>query len=134
MKNTSNKSKVSPTQDELESEFYNLKRAKPTGKALADQDFAKDKENTGENELIHIKLASSSTRKAFTELNQELKAKKRESEPKLNKESKLKKEDEKSEQNKSSRKFEDILDCKFTPNKILFREKEELQIIKFIFK
>jgi hypothetical protein len=133
MKKASIKSKVSPGQDDLETEFYNTRRVKVSEKQLPIAKLQENKENSSDEELIPIKLASTSSRKVLGENNYEPKRINEKAESlSLKKETQKKSTDLNKSEDKAGKGFADVLDCKYTPEKIIFREKEEAEILKFI--
>jgi len=142
MKKSALKIKDSPNAEEIEAEFYNALKSKPSKpkssyKRLNDIDND-NKENVNVSEKIHVNLSKKTGRKALAKESEE---KKLEEESKIEQDKKSDSElpvkkvvEVKKKKEKKPLEFTEILESKYVPSVFLYRDKEKNDIIGFIYK
>jgi hypothetical protein len=127
--NPSRRSKTSPAQQELEAEFVTPRRLKLSSQSSTAASSDSDKENYSEDELSLMKLSKGLSKRSLTSNVSKLIT--IPEKPEETKGSPVRKSD-RMEGIPENFTFADILDCKFTPSNINFREQEEEEILRFV--
>lgn len=140
MQKSSRKVKESPNAEELEAEFYNALRNKPSKtKSLKGNSYESNKENIDVSQKVHIKLSKKSGKKVKILCeekeesgSQKIEESKKEIDIKEDEDIVVKKQVKKKDE--KALEFVEILESKYVPSVFLYRDKEKNDILSFIFK